>query len=157
MRILIVCSGNTCRSPMAEVMLREELLRAGVKGVEVASAGLLTTGGEPMSPNSAKVLEANGYDGGEAFRSTSVDRLALDEYDWILCMTRSHHTVLTHRFPEAAQRTRLFAQVEPGLYQDISDPFGGPLERYVHTFEELRSAVAKLVVELKGLSAERRG
>lgn len=149
MRILIVCSGNTCRSPMAEIILREELKRAGIRDVEVCSAGIMSSGGEPMSPNSSKALEQGGYDGSEAFRSTEIDTLHPEEFDRIFCMTRSHEAAMRYRFPGINGKIRTLSRSESGLAVDISDPFGEPLESYIETFEEIKNAVIKLVVELK--------
>lgn len=149
MRILIVCSGNTCRSPMAEVILREELKRAGITGVEIQSAGIVSTGGEAMSPYSSEALAEGGYDRSLEFRSSSIDRLPIAEFDRILCMTKSHVTVMNHRFSDIVEKTRTLALTEEGLPYDISDPFGGPMQSYLLTFKEIQGAVMKLVVELK--------
>ncbi len=140
MRVLIVCSGNTCRSPMAEIMLREELSRAGILDVEVFSAGLVSPGGEAMSPNSSKALVMGGYGDGAEFRSSAIDKRIPSDFDLILCMTHSHETFLVNRFPETNEKTRVL---------DISDPFGEALETYLNTFEEIKKAVSQLVVELK--------
>ncbi len=152
MRILIVCSGNTCRSPMAEVILRAELDRAGISGIEIQSAGIVSTGGEAMSPYSSEVLAECGYDRSLDFRSSAIDHLPVGEFDWILCMTRSHATVMTHRFSGIETKTRTLALTEEGRPYDISDPFGGTLESYQKTFEEIHDAVMKLVVELKRIN-----
>lgn len=149
MRILIVCSGNTCRSPMAEVILREELSRAGIADIVVESAGIVSAGGDAMSPNSAKVLKHQGYDEGLDFRSRAIDLIPLENYDWIFCMTRSHLREMIHRFPHIAGRISCLAMTEQGLPVDISDPFGGPLESYYETYQEIKNAVMKLMVELK--------
>lgn len=149
MRILIVCSGNTCRSPMAEVILREELKRAGITDVEVQSAGILSTGGEAMSPYSSEVLAAGGYDRSLDFRSSSIDRLPVEDFDLVLCMTKNQVTVMNHRFSGIGEKTGTLAHTEEGKPHDISDPFGRPLEDYRKTFEEIHDAVMKLVVELK--------
>ncbi len=149
MRILIVCSGNTCRSPMAEVILREELKRAGITDIEVQSAGILSTGGEAMSPYSSEVLAAGGYDRSLDFRSSSIDRLPVADFDLVLCMTKNQVTVMKHRFSGISEKTGTLAHTEEGKPQDISDPFGGPMEDYRRTFKEIHDAVMKLVVELK--------
>lgn len=149
MRILIVCSGNTCRSPMAEIILREDLNRAGVTDVEVCSAGLVSTGGEAMSPNSAKVLALGGYSSGDDFRSSSIDTYSVSDFDIVLCMTHGQRVFLLQRFPEIQGKVRTLALLATGEALNISDPFGGPMETYFDTFEEIKKAVTQLVVELK--------
>lgn len=149
MRILIVCSGNTCRSPMAEVILKKEIDRSGISGIEVMSAGIISPGGEPMNPKSAEVLAAKGYGVCPVFRSTALSSLKLEDFDKILCMTQDQRAYIAGRYPEVAGRTRTLALTAAGYGVDISDPFGGSLETYLKTFEEIHGAVAKLMVELK--------
>lgn len=149
MRILIVCSGNTCRSPMAEVILKKELEQAGISGIEVRSAGIMSPGGEPMNTYSATALAAGGYDTCPAFRSNALSALSLEAFDRILCMTQDQVALVNRRYPEVSSRTRTLALTESGFSSDISDPFGAPLETYLKTFKEIRDAVMKLVVELK--------
>jgi len=149
MRILIVCSGNTCRSPMAEVILKEELDRAGIIGIEVRSAGIMSPGGEPMNNYSATTLAAGGYDTCPAFRSTALNSLSLETFDKIFCMTQDQVAFVNRRYPVISGRTRTLALTASGTPADIFDPFGAQLETYLKTFEEIRNAVVKLVVELK--------
>ena len=61
-RILFVCTGNTCRSPMAEVILKDKLLQAGVKNVKVYSAGIRATVGSPMNEKTAQTLMEKGFE-----------------------------------------------------------------------------------------------
>lgn len=149
MRVLIVCSGNTCRSPMAEVILKTELARAGLSDIEVQSAGIMSPGGEPMNTYSATALAAGGYDTCPAFRSRALSSLSLAAFDKILCMTQDQAALVSRRHPEIGSRTRTLALTASGSAVDISDPFGAPLETYLKTFKEIHDAVMKLVVELK--------
>jgi len=148
MRILIVCSGNTCRSPMAEAVLREALRQEGVSWVSVSSAGLMTYGGEPMHPNSARALIEAGCPVPEDFTSQPVEAGLLKGADLILGLTSAHVAELKRRWPELAGRCRTLKLTETGEPADIGDPYGQDFSAYQKAFEEIKDATAKLMVEL---------
>ncbi|MGZ0150068.1 low molecular weight protein-tyrosine-phosphatase [Kribbella sp. WER1] len=113
MQVEIVCTGNICRSPMGEVVLRAKLAEAGVDGVHVSSSG---TGGwhvgDPMDPRAAAALRRRGYDG-SSHRARHYRRSA--DRDLMLAMDSGHLDTLT-RYGDAAQ---LFAR------DDVPDPYYG--------------------------------
>ncbi len=139
-RILFVCTGNTCRSPMAEVILKNKLKLAGVTGVKVSSAGILATDGEKMSQNSIKALKLLGYKT-HGFKSKKLDLDLIMKYDVIICMTASHK-----------QRLCVFENVytlsELTGLGDIIDPYGGDLSVYVKTSHQLEDACNMLLNEI---------
>lgn len=146
MKILFVCSGNTCRSPVAEIVFREEALKAGLCSVEAASAGILSWGGDPISEYSSRVLAAAGYSDGEEFRSTEIDFETLNQWDYVVTMSKSHVTALLLRRPDLKDKIRLLAQSGE---KDIADPFGGYMEDYERAFQEIKEGVLILIEELK--------
>lgn len=148
MKILFVCSGNTCRSPMAAIVFRKEAERAGLNEIAVESAGILSWGGDPISALSSQVLREAGYDEGEAFRSSELDFENLQQWDMILAMSKSHVTALLMRRPDLMDKIRLLGS-ENGKPVDIADPFGGALEDYEKAFDEIRKGVHALIEELK--------
>lgn len=117
-RVLLVCTGNTCRSPLAEVMLAQ--LRPDW---EVRSAGVHTEEGLPASQHSQQVARDLGLNL-EEHRSQPVTAELVAWPDHILCLTDFHRQRLLGQFPEAEGRSR---RLGPG---DIPDPVGQPLESY---------------------------
>ena len=137
--IVMVCTGNTCRSPMAEAMLRVRLAERGVEGAEVRSAGLHAFEGAPISGGAQAELEKRGIPFAPAgavplMRSHTEGAL-------ILCMTGAQLRELKRRFP-AARATTL--NLAAGLSGDIADPFGGRGAAYRRAAEQIERAVMRL-------------
>lgn len=125
--ILLVCTGNTCRSPMAETLLKAKLRERfpGVQGevappVFVTSAGLSAFPGGPASPEAISVMKKRGLSLLD-HQSRSVTERGLRQADLVLAMTSSHRLAIIERFPDIADKVYLVS-ASP---QDVSDPFGG--------------------------------
>lgn len=140
-RVLFVCTGNTCRSPMAEVMLRS---RAGNE-IEVKSAGIFAGNGSPASMNTAQVLKENGM---ECEHTSSF--LTKEQVDWATCiltMTHQHKQAILQSFPEASDKVFTLKEYVNSS-GDVSDPFGGPIEIYRETYAELDPLIDQLLSKL---------
>lgn len=130
---LMVCTGNTCRSPMAEVLFKKSLAeKIGCtvdeleeNGVIVASAGVAAMPGAKASEESVEVVRKMGLDL-ENHQSQPVSDQLLESADLILTMTNGHRNALVTHWPAIAGRTHVLS-VDGS---DISDPIGGPLELY---------------------------
>lgn len=145
MTILLVCTGNTCRSPMAEVQLRNLISQklgckpdeVEDKGYNVSSAGLAASTGGPASSEAVTVMRENGLDL-KGHQSQVVTEPLLNRADLVLTMTGAHAHVILSRWPEVAGRVRTLSR-DGG---DISDPIGGDTELY-------RQCAAQINTELK--------
>ncbi len=149
-RVLLVCTGNICRSPLAEAIMRRELAEIGRNDFEVTSAGTGAWDGAPASEGAYLVALEHGLDL-SAHRARLLTRELVQQADVILTMARHHRA----RVEELGGNGRTFVLGEyagrSGPEAEISDPFGGELEVYRQTFEELEELVKAAV---KRLSAE---
>lgn len=153
-RILFVCTGNTCRSPLAEALARRASQARGWHHLEVASAGVAAGPGQPASEGSLRVARRHGLDLA-GHRSRPVDRELAEWADLILVMSHGH----LHRLQEldADARAALldaFARgTEGGEAWGIPDPFGGDDEAYQATYEVLEELVEAALDRLEPLLA----
>jgi tRNA threonylcarbamoyl adenosine modification protein (Sua5/YciO/YrdC/YwlC family) len=146
--VLFVCTGNTCRSPMAEGLFRH-LLAARLKskpgeleerGAIVMSAGIAAMLGGRAAAEAIKVLAPMGIDL-TAHESQPLTDQLVRHADVILAMTRSHRQAILAEWPSAAERVKLLSH--DGI--DVPDPVGGPTELYERCLGQMRPDVERWV------------
>ncbi len=145
LRVLVLCTGNICRSPLAAKLLESELAAAwGVPpadlqelGWTVASAGSFAMPGGPASEHSVAAAAEIGLELGD-HRSRNLAELAALPWDLVLGMSASHLAALP---PALAVRAELFDPTG----DEVPDPYGGPLSAYRHMREQLRPAVEERI------------
>jgi protein-tyrosine-phosphatase len=136
-RVLLVCSGNTCRTAMAEGALKDLLARRLTPGVEVSSAGTLGLEGMPATREAVAVAAEHGVDI-SGHRSTALTARLIGDADLVLAMAQHHVDEITDLEPGAAAKTRLLASYAGRGDEDVPDPIGGDLDEYRRAYDLIR-------------------
>ena len=152
-KVLFVCTGNTCRSPMAEGFFRKLITEN--EGYEVlGSAGVAAFPGDRISPESADLLKQHGADSGmEDFRSRAVDKELLAEATHVFVMTESHLGMLLQAFPDSAEKCNLvcdFISLNGEVGIDVPDPIGQGPRAYQAVAQVFEHALPSLVQFMDG-------
>jgi protein-tyrosine-phosphatase len=173
MRILIVCTGNLCRSPMASAVLQHVLSERGCTGIEVASAGTWADSGHNATSEACAVVAERGMDL-TPHRSRPLDRDELRRADLVIAMTSVHLREIESLDPESARKTlllkelaelsfdeppgedlprrlqRVLAAKRPSWRRalDLDDPMGLPRASYERCLAEIEQAVEVLATAL---------
>jgi protein-tyrosine phosphatase len=156
-RILFICMGNICRSPIVEAVARAEFARAGV-AAEVASAGTENYHvGDRADPRAIRIAGAHGYDL-TPHRARQVQRADFAHYDHLLVMDRVNLQALQRLRPDAASAAgRLFLE-HAGLGADeVPDPYYGGEKDFVHVIALARKGVDAMIGALRVIDAPSRG
>jgi len=144
LNVLFVCTGNTCRSPMAEALARERMERGWDGKVEFSSAGTLDLESSAASPLAVEVLSEMGIDLNN-HRSTHLNEEIIKSADLIVAMAQRHRDVITMMVPEAEDRVILLGELDPNREEtDIRDPIGGDREIYRQARDDIESLIGPL-------------
>src|SRR6188508_370374 len=151
--VLFVCTGNVCRSPMAEGLFKNAVRGRGP--YRVFSAGVGAVDGQLASDHAVRALREIGIDiNGHRSRHLTADLVA--QADYIFGMTHSHVDAIMLLYPQAAEKTFLLREFDETLdaYEnDISDPIGGSYEIYCNCRDQIEQGIASMLNFIEQTSA----
>ena len=161
-QVIFVCTGNTCRSPMAEAIFRSEIKRLKIQGVGVLSAGIEAAKKGNINPCSASVLSENGLSL-ENFNSRLLEKEMLQTAYALICMTDSQRDLLME-LRWKLLREAGFAEIENNVYSfselagyEIPDPFGRDIDCYRLTYRKLAEGMSFVIRKLFPETEEKKG
>lgn len=155
-KIVFVCTGNTCRSPMAQLLLEERLKEENLKGFEVSSAGIAAQKGDTINPKSAQTLAEHGI-ASEGFLSTKLSEKLLVDAFAVVCMTeRQREFLMDMRWNALKKAGKTDSEdVENNVYSfaeltgyEILDPYGKDIECYRYVYGLLAAGIPLLIDKL---------
>lgn len=153
-RVLVVCTGNICRSPMAEVVLSERLDEAGMsEDVQVDSAGISDEEhGGPIDPRAQQELARRDYPVPHR-AARQVRAIDAERYDLLLAMTRQHARALP-RVGIAEEKVRLYRSYDPHADgADVADPWFGDQNGFTECLDMIEEIAPAIVDELRAVTA----
>ena len=152
LRVSLVCTGNICRSPMAEVVLRHLVAQDAYlpEHVEVTSAGTANWHvGAPMDPRARRALNDAGF-AGPGTPGAFADAAYLNAHDLVVVMTREHRfDVLKRVTNERTEIVMLRNLIVPGCDLDLADPYYGTIDDFRECLATISSAGQRLIVEFR--------
>jgi protein-tyrosine phosphatase len=142
--VVFVCTGNTCRSPMAELLMKKqlaELLHCRIdeledRGIVVASAGVAAAGGSPPTAEAVQIMHEHGLDLSRHEAQPLTDQL-IRHADYVIAMTQGHLQAIVDRWPNAAERVELLLP-DRG---EVADPIGQTQSAYRQCAQQIAAAV----------------
>lgn len=146
MKIVFVCTGNTCRSPMAEYLFRDMVDGTDLAHLDVVSAGTSARQGGPVAANTRQILEEHDINGSKLHQTTPVSSIDWQQADLALTMTRGHASRIEHLEDSGVTVSLLTEYVDQS--GNISDPVGRSIDVYRDLYDELEGYLGQLEDEL---------
>ena len=151
MKIMFICTGNICRSAMAEAMLKKMLKDKHKENIEVYSCGISADDGDIPTENAVEVMKEYEIDL-KKHRATNIYNSNIKNMDLILCATMSHKLAVQRIYPELANKIytlREYVEIKDEIYgYDIKDPWGYNLKTYENCAKEISECLEKLILKI---------
>ncbi|OQX94802.1 hypothetical protein B6I21_08745 [candidate division KSB1 bacterium 4572_119] len=153
--ILFVCSGNLCRSPMAEGLLKKKLFKEFGNLVTISSAGTLNLVGRPATPNAISAAKEKGVDI-TRHQSKSISEENLQKSDIVLVMTEHHKKFIRNHYPQFSESVFLITEFnhenKKDNFVDVPDPIGEGLTYYRKVINQIEREIDRILPKIKSLS-----
>ncbi len=147
MNVMFVCTGNTCRSPMAKGLLEKEVEESDSL-INVDSAGLSVYVPAEATENAVLVMDELGIDISD-HKSCQITKESVIWADLVLAMTSGHRNILIDLYPEASDKIYTISEYAYGTEEDVADPFGGDAEEYRQCALQIKDAVNAVYSKIK--------
>ncbi len=151
MKIMFICTGNICRSAMAEGMLKKMLQEEKIEA-EICSCGIYAETGDEVTYNAIDAMKDYDVDI-TSHKATNIRDSKIKEMDIILCATNTHKQNVLYLYPELKGKVytmKEYAGIDKeGQDLDIKDPWGYDLNVYKHCAKEIKECLEKIVEKLK--------
>lgn len=143
--VLIVCTGNTCRSPLVATILNNHISKSILKNkIFVSSGGISAQNGDSASEHAITIAKNLGLDLTN-HNSQQVTQQILDKYDLILCVTQRHKMYILHNFNNTSGKCFTLSECTNSDRGDIDDPFGESLDCYVKISNDIENSMPNLI------------
>lgn len=149
-KIIFVCTGNTCRSPMAEIICKDMLKKKGLKGITLSSAGIKGKRGDTINPKAVQALFEHGITVEKFSSKRLTDKMMKDAYA-IICMTEKQREYLLDARWQAMRKSGE-EHIENNVYSfmeivgyEIIDPYGKDMECYRYVYNLLEKAITAML------------
>ncbi|WP_071140369.1 MULTISPECIES: low molecular weight protein arginine phosphatase [Tissierellales] len=149
--ILFVCTGNTCRSPMADGLFENmiENNKDNYSNISHTSAGIYVFGGERPTDEAIKVMAEEGIDISQ-YRSKGLTEKMVEDADVVFVMTKNHKNYMRNSYPSASEKIFTLKEYAYGKEDDIIDPFGEGMEVYRKVKEDIKDALEEILQKMRG-------